>query len=75
VRDGETGFLIPWHCPEPFAERLELLLGNEQLRLSQSMAARAAVEPYRWSIIADSLLEVYGELVGHASQDAPEPQT
>ena len=75
VRDGETGFLIPWHCPEPFAERLELLLGNDQLRLSQSMAARAAVEPYRWSIIADSLLEVYGELVGHASQDAPEPQT
>ena len=75
VRDGETGFLIPWHCPEPFAERLELLLGNEQLRLSQSMAARAAVEPYRWSIIADSLLEVYGELVRPDASDARESGT
>jgi D-inositol-3-phosphate glycosyltransferase len=29
VKDGETGYLIPWHCPEPFAERLEILLSND----------------------------------------------
>ena len=31
VSDGETGYLIPWRCPEPFAERLELLLDNDEL--------------------------------------------
>jgi glycosyltransferase involved in cell wall biosynthesis len=31
VKDGETGYLIPWLCPEP-AERIELLLENEPLR-------------------------------------------
>ena len=29
VQDGETGYLIPWLCPEPFAERIELLLDND----------------------------------------------
>ena len=31
IRDSETGYLIPWRCPEPCAERLELLLGTEAL--------------------------------------------
>src|SRR5207237_6258728 len=34
VEDGRTGYLVPWLCPEPFAERLELLLNNEPLRRS-----------------------------------------
>src|SRR5438067_6712107 len=32
ISDGETGYLIPWRCPEPFVERLELLLDNGELR-------------------------------------------
>jgi glycosyltransferase involved in cell wall biosynthesis len=31
VRDGQTGYLVPWRCPEPFAERLDLVLGNRAL--------------------------------------------
>jgi D-inositol-3-phosphate glycosyltransferase len=28
IADGRTGYLIAWRCPGPFAERLDLLLGN-----------------------------------------------
>lgn len=38
VVDGRTGYLVPWRCPEPFAERIELLLRNEPLRLALGAA-------------------------------------
>ena len=53
VRDSETGYLIPWQCPEPFAERLELLLGNEGLRTAFGQSAREAVERFRWGNVAE----------------------
>lgn len=62
VRDGETGYLIPWLCPEPFAERIELLLDNEPLRLSLGEAGREAVARYRWENVAAAVLEVYESL-------------
>ncbi len=63
VRDGETGYLIPWHCPEPFAERLELLLDNEELRRAFGRAARQEVERFRWANVAEAVLAIYGELI------------
>ena len=63
VRDGETGFLIPWRCPEPFAERLELLLGNEELRHAFGQSAREAVERFRWGNVAEAVLALYRELI------------
>lgn len=63
VRDGETGYLIPWHCPEPFAERLELLLMNEDLRRHLGRRARIAAEQYHWSKIAEQVAQIYDELV------------
>ena len=63
VRDGQTGYLVPWRCPEPFAERLELLLSNEPLRRSLGRLARAAVERFRWSEVAAQVEDVYHELV------------
>ena len=63
VRDGETGYLVPWRCPEPFAERLEMLLANEPLRRSLGRMARAAVERFRWSEVAARVEDVYHELV------------
>jgi D-inositol-3-phosphate glycosyltransferase len=64
VKDGETGYLIPWLCPEPFAERIELLLDNEPLRQSLGQAAREAVTRYRWQNVAAAVREVYESLVG-----------
>jgi len=66
VRDGETGYLIPWRCPEPFAERLELLLGNEQLRRAFGQSARREVERFRWANVAEAVLALYGELIDGA---------
>jgi D-inositol-3-phosphate glycosyltransferase len=69
VRDSETGFLVPWRCPEPFAERLELLLENEELRRNLGAGGRAAAEDYAWPRIAERVQAVYDRLmaVHHAS--------
>jgi len=63
VQDGQTGYLVPWLCPEPFAERLELLLNNEPLRRSLGREARAAAERFRWSEVAARVEDVYHDLV------------
>ncbi len=63
ISDGRTGYLIPWRCPEPFAERLELLLDNDELRASFGRAAREAVERYRWVNVADAIAAMYEELL------------
>jgi D-inositol-3-phosphate glycosyltransferase len=62
IMDGETGYLIPWRCPEPFAERLELLLDNDELRASFGLAGREYVERFRWANVADAVGALYGDL-------------
>jgi D-inositol-3-phosphate glycosyltransferase len=59
VSDGETGYLIPWRCPEPFAEKIEVLLHNPELRVNFSRAARKSVERFRWRSIALRIADVY----------------
>lgn len=63
VRDGETGFLIPWHCPEPYAERMEMLLGNEALRSSLGDQARIAAQSYSWQAVADQVESLYVDVL------------
>jgi len=64
VKDGETGYLVPWLCPEPFAERIDLLLENDSLRRNLGEAAREAVSRYRWENVAEAVLQLYNDLVG-----------
>jgi D-inositol-3-phosphate glycosyltransferase len=63
VQDGQTGYLVPWLCPEPFAERLELLLNNEPLRRSLGREACIAAQRFHWSEVAARVEGVYHELV------------
>jgi D-inositol-3-phosphate glycosyltransferase len=63
VRDGETGYLVPWHRAEPLAERLGLLLGNEDLRRTLGRAAREQMYPFRWASVAEGVIKVYRELL------------
>ena len=63
IADGETGYLIPWRCAEPFAERLELLLDNDELRASFGRAGREAVERFRWSHVADAVASLYDDVL------------
>jgi D-inositol-3-phosphate glycosyltransferase len=72
VKDGETGYLIPWLCPEPFAERIELLLENEPLRHNLGSAAREAMTRYRWENVAAAVLTLYTALTtSTASSSTP----
>ena len=59
VRNGETGYLIPWPCPEPFAQRLEILLANPVLREAMGRAAREKAEKMSWSRTTDGVLASY----------------
>jgi D-inositol-3-phosphate glycosyltransferase len=63
ISDGRTGYLVPWRCPEPFAEKIDLLLRNEPLRRSLGLAARASMERYAWSTVAERLAALYEELL------------
>jgi D-inositol-3-phosphate glycosyltransferase len=63
VNDGETGYLISGHYPEPFAERLDLLLDNEELRRDFGQAARETVERFRWGNVAEAIDRLYRELL------------
>ncbi|HLB24105.1 MAG TPA: glycosyltransferase [Dehalococcoidia bacterium] len=67
ILDGETGYLISWRCPEPFAERLELLLDNDELRASFGRTAREAVERYRWANVASAVSALYQSLLAAKS--------
>jgi D-inositol-3-phosphate glycosyltransferase len=62
VSDGRTGYLIPWHCPEPFAERIDLVLGNPELRANLGSAARRSVRRFSWDRIAAALAAEYANV-------------
>ena len=63
IADGRTGYLVPWRCPEPFAEKIELLLRNEPLRDALGAAGVARMRDYSWDAVAGALTELYGSLI------------
>ena len=68
VADGRTGYLIPWRCPEPFAEKIELLLRNEELRRALGRAATERMRSYSWVEVARGVASVLGALIAeHAA--------
>ena len=62
VRDNLSGYLVPWHCPDAFADRLEVLLANDTLRESMGKKARSLAEGLGWDRTVDAVAEVYAEL-------------
>lgn len=63
VRDGESGLLVSDNTPEAFAGRLELLLGDPELRWELSMGARSLAAQYSWANVAEQVEAVYHDLV------------
>ena len=59
VADGRTGYLVPWRCPGPFAEKLDLLLENDSLRRSLGAAASESMRGYEWGAVAERLAVLY----------------
>ena len=63
IRHGESGYLVPWRCPDPFAQRIETLLANETLRKAMGDAARTKAMEMSWSGVAGVMLEFYAGLM------------
>ena len=68
VQHGRTGYLKSWRCPEAFAQSLEMIMANEDLRDSMGLAARNRAETLSWDQVAGRLLALYGGL-GSAVND------
>ena len=62
VQHGRTGYLKSWRCPEAFAQSLEMIMANEDLRDSMGRAARSRAETLSWDQVAGRLLELYERL-------------
>ena len=70
VKDGVNGYLIPWRCPEPFADGLDVLLGNAAIRQSMSDASQQTAESMSWTAVVDNLLNTYQALLQADPSDA-----
>lgn len=63
VQDGRSGYLIPWRCPGPFAEKLDLLLENTALRDALGANAARSMQAYSWRAVATALREQYAAVI------------
>ena len=61
--DGDTGYLIPWRCPEPFADKIEILLENPDLRAYMGKSAGLKAYQMNWSGIASRMATLYGTVI------------
>lgn len=69
VQHGRTGYLKSWRCPEAFAQSLEMIMANEDLRDSMGRAARNRAETLSWDQVAGRLLELYERLASAGSSE------
>ena len=63
IADGRTGYLVPWRCPEPFAEKIELLLRNEPLRDALGASGVERMRGYSWDSVAGELIALYASVI------------
>lgn len=63
IKDGETGFHVPAGNSAVLAEKLSLLLGDEELRFQIGKKAAEYARSFDWTTITDQILELYADLV------------
>ena len=63
VDDGENGYLIPWRCPEPYVEKIEVLLSNPDLREFMSKASVKRSNEMSWDHVALRMEKYYESFV------------
>jgi D-inositol-3-phosphate glycosyltransferase len=72
VRDGETGLHVPTADPAALAEKLELLLEDQELLTRLGNQAAKYARGFGWPGVADRVIQVYEQLVG--ARVAAEPR-
>jgi glycosyltransferase involved in cell wall biosynthesis len=74
VRDGETGFLVPPNDPNALSKRLLSLYQNPGLlKKFQDQAVRRANEFFTWEKVADSIAELYEDVLGERTKASVQP--
>lgn len=63
ISSGLNGYLIPWRCPEPYAQRLEVLIANPCLAESMGISARKKAKTMSWNTVARRISTVYSETI------------
>jgi glycosyltransferase involved in cell wall biosynthesis len=63
VRNGESGYLIPWRCPDPFSQQIEIMLANPSLRSAMGAAALETARRMGWNGVSTRLIDFYDSLV------------
>ena len=66
IEQGTSGYLIPWNCPEHYAERLEILLKNPILRANMGQKATIQANKLSWNTAATKTDLVYSNLIKSA---------
>jgi len=65
IKEGETGYFVPMKNPEILAERMRILLLDEELRCKMGMNAAEYARNYDWSIIAREVIAVYEKVISN----------
>ena len=68
VEDNVTGLLASWDDPAAFADRIDRLLTNDDLRRQMGARARLQAAHYDWSLIAARVLDLYKQVSANAAR-------
>ena len=63
VRNGESGYLVPWRCSDPFSQQIEMILANPSLRRAMGDAALIAARGMGWTGVSSRLMDFYNSLM------------
>ena len=63
IDNGVNGYLIPWRCSEPYAEKIEVLLSNSHLRTFMSKAAFQRAQQMSWRNVALKMDNYYESFI------------
>jgi D-inositol-3-phosphate glycosyltransferase len=64
IRHGQTGYLLPWRCPERFVDTISMVFSNGSLRNSMSEAAVERASTMGWDKVAIKIWSLYHSLAG-----------
>jgi len=71
VQDGVTGFVVPNADPASLAEKIKLLVCDEELRTQMGKNANAYAQDYDWHKITERTIDLYERMTQTESVQSP----
>lgn len=63
VQDGITGFTVPVDDPHALADRLTILIENDELKRQMGAQAVALAQDFRWERITERIITLYENMI------------